>query len=56
MCIRDSTGEAALAVRRFDRPSAGERVHIEDFAQILGLYPEQKYAGANYETLANRCV
>ena len=47
------TGEAALAVRRFDRPSAGERVHIEDFAQILGLYPEQKYAGANYETLAN---
>jgi serine/threonine-protein kinase HipA len=28
-------------------------VHIEDFAQILGLYPEQKYAQFNYETLAN---
>lgn len=45
--------EMALAVRRFDRPSAEQRVHIEDFAQILGLYPEQKYDKCNYETLAN---
>ena len=45
--------QTALAVRRFDRPSPGKRVHIEDFAQILGLYPEQKYASYNYETLAN---
>ncbi|MEF8749630.1 MAG: HipA domain-containing protein [Candidatus Accumulibacter propinquus] len=46
-------GQTALGVRRFDRPLAGRRVHIEDFAQILGLYPEQKYASYNYETLAN---
>lgn len=46
-------GQTALAVRRFDRPLPGRRVHIEDFAQILGLYPEQKYASYNYETLAN---
>ncbi|QKS29402.1 MAG: Serine/threonine-protein kinase toxin HipA [Accumulibacter sp.] len=46
-------GQAALAVRRFDRPATGKRVHIEDFAQVLGLYPEQKYAQFNYETLAN---
>jgi len=46
-------GQRALAVRRFDRPSAVKRVHIEDFAQILGLYPEQKYDKFNYETLAN---
>ena len=46
-------GQTALAVRRFDRPLADRRVHIEDFAQILGLYPEQKYASYNYETLAN---
>ena len=46
-------GQSALAVRRFDRLAGGERVHIEDFAQILGLYPEQKYARYNYETLAN---
>lgn len=45
--------EKALAVRRFDRSSAGKRIHMEDFAQILGLYPEQKYDKCNYETLAN---
>lgn len=42
----------ALAIRRFDRPSAEQRVHMEDFAQILGLYPEEKYERFNYETLA----
>ena len=42
----------ALAVRRFDRISVHQRVHMEDFAQILGLYPEKKYEKWNYETLA----
>ncbi|CAD6875668.1 type II toxin-antitoxin system HipA family toxin [Methylomonas fluvii] len=42
----------ALAIRRFDRPVTGRRVHMEDFAQILGLYPEEKYQKYNYETLA----
>ncbi|MCQ8116835.1 type II toxin-antitoxin system HipA family toxin [Methylomonas rosea] len=42
----------ALAVRRFDRPAADQRVHMEDLAQILGLYPEEKYLKYNYETLA----
>lgn len=42
----------ALAVRRFDRPDSGHRVHQEDFAQILGLFPEEKYDKANYETVA----
>jgi serine/threonine-protein kinase HipA len=42
----------ALAVRRFDRPAPGRRVHMEDFAQVLGLYPEEKYQRYNYETLA----
>lgn len=42
----------ALAIRRFDRPELGSRVHMEDFAQILGLYPEEKYDKYNYETLA----
>jgi len=42
----------ALAVRRFDRRADGSRVHMEDFAQILGLYPEEKYKKFNYETLA----
>jgi len=47
--VRDTS---ALAVRRFDRPAPGLRTHIEDFAQVLGLYPEQKYQRHNYETLA----
>jgi serine/threonine-protein kinase HipA len=42
----------ALAVRRFDRPTPDTRVHMEDFAQILGLYPEEKYKKYNYETQA----
>ncbi len=41
-----------LAVRRFDRRADGSRIHMEDFAQILGLYPEEKYKKFNYETLA----
>lgn len=44
--------QRALAIRRFDRPAPDERVHMEDFAQILGLYPEEKYEKYNYETLA----
>ena len=42
----------AFAIRRFDRPAPGQRVHMEDFNQILGLYPEQKYDRFNYETIA----
>jgi serine/threonine-protein kinase HipA len=45
-------GGVALAVRRFDRPDAGGRVHIEDFAQILNKPPAEKYGSTNYETLA----
>src|SRR6266705_3773509 len=30
----------SLAIRRFDRPRPAERVHIEDFAQVFGVYPE----------------
>ncbi len=44
----------AYVVARFDRPAPGRRIHIEDFAQVLGLYPtyDGKYKRANYETLA----
>jgi len=48
-------GEESLcyAIRRFDRPAPGQRVHIEDFAQVLDLYASEKYKKYNYETLAN---
>lgn len=42
----------ALAIRRFDRPTPDTRIHMEDFAQIIGLYPEEKYKKYNYETIA----
>jgi serine/threonine-protein kinase HipA len=41
----------AYAVERFDR-SAGERIHIEDFAQVFSVYPEAKYS-LNFESIAN---
>jgi serine/threonine-protein kinase HipA len=41
----------ALAVKRFDRTSGGA-VHIEDFAQVFGVYPEKKYERASYRNIA----
>lgn len=43
--------EWAYACARFDRPLGGGRVHIEDLAQVRGVYPDNKYMG-NYETVA----
>lgn len=40
--------EEALTVRRFDRTESGDRVHIEDFAQVFKLYPERKYERYGY--------
>ncbi|KQW44831.1 MULTISPECIES: type II toxin-antitoxin system HipA family toxin [unclassified Roseateles] len=37
-----------LAVRRFDRTSE-KRIHCEDFAQVLGIMPEDKYGAFNGE-------
>lgn len=45
-------GAQAFAIKRFDRLEGGARVHIEDFAQIFGLYPARKYERANYEMIA----
>jgi serine/threonine-protein kinase HipA len=33
----------AFVANRFDRSADGAAVHIEDFAQVLDRYPEQKY-------------
>ena len=43
----------ALAIERFDRLSDGSRVHIEDFAQIFGVYPKDKYKKASMVNIAN---
>ncbi len=45
-------GSHAFVIKRFDRLENGGRVHIEDFAQIFGLYPESKYRRANFDMIA----
>lgn len=42
----------ALAVKRFDRSDDGEAIHIEDFAQVFGVYPEDKYKRASARNIA----
>ncbi|MGV2981931.1 type II toxin-antitoxin system HipA family toxin, partial [Camelimonas sp. ID_303_24] len=42
-----------LLVRRFDRGTDGRRIHIEDFAQVFGLYPARKYDGAASHDIAS---
>jgi len=41
-----------LAVQRFDRGAKGEAVHMEDFAQVFGLYPDDKYHHPSYANIA----
>ncbi|MGB2628727.1 MAG: HipA domain-containing protein [Candidatus Acidiferrum sp.] len=48
-----TTGKLALAVERFDRLADGSRVHMEDFAQVFGLYPKDKYEHKSYANIAS---
>jgi len=48
-----SVGKMALAVERFDRRADGTRVHMEDFAQVFGLYPDDKYSHKSYANIAS---
>lgn len=50
---RDMRAGESLLLRRFDRTDSGKSVHIEDFAQVIGVAgDEEKYTAANYETVA----
>jgi len=42
----------ALAVERFDRRPNGEPVHMEDFAQVFGEFPNDKYKHRSYANIA----
>lgn len=48
--LGDLTGKA-YAIQRFDRTPDGP-VHIEDFAQVYGVYPENKYKSASARNIA----
>lgn len=42
----------ALAVQRFDRTPEGGRIHMEDFAQVFGIYADDKYDKRSYANIA----
>jgi serine/threonine-protein kinase HipA len=46
-------GGQALAVRRFDRLPGGGFVHTEDFAQVFGQFPDNKYKFHSYANIAS---
>ena len=48
----EAAGERAYVIKRFDRAPNGEQIHIEDFAQVFGVYPERKYKRASYRNIA----
>jgi serine/threonine-protein kinase HipA len=52
MVSREGEAVNALAVKRFDREKDGKAVHMEDFAQVFGVYPEKKYERASYRNIA----
>jgi serine/threonine-protein kinase HipA len=47
--IGDLKGQA-LAVKRFDRTEDGA-IHTEDFAQVFGVFPDEKYERASYTNI-----
>ena len=50
--IGEISGQA-FVIERFDRLDDGTPVHIEDFAQIFGVYPADKYDKANYANIGS---
>lgn len=52
--VARTTRGRALAVQRFDRvPDGGRPIHMEDFAQVFGLYPDDKYHHRSYANIAS---
>ncbi len=44
-------GDSAFALKLFDRSEDGD-VHIEDFTQVFGVYPQDKYKKASIRNIA----
>ncbi len=42
-----------FVIKRFDRTESDDKIHIEDFAQVFGVYPEKKYKQASYRNIAD---
>jgi len=41
----------AYAIKRFDRAPGNARIHIEDFAQVFGVYAHDEYTATNYDQM-----
>jgi serine/threonine-protein kinase HipA len=41
----------SLAIKRFDRGENVLRIHMEDFAQVFGVYPTEKYENASFDRI-----
>ncbi len=41
----------SLVVKRFDRGPNNTRIHMEDFAQVFGIYPRDKYENASFDRI-----
>ena len=46
-------GGKALAVKRFDRGADHEQIHMEDFAQVFGIFSDNKYERRSYSNIAS---
>ena len=47
----EKIGQQAFVIERFDRNEDGSVTHIEDYAQVFNVYPEDKYKKASYRNL-----
>lgn len=53
--LPENTGQLAgraLVIERFDRTPGGQRIHMEDFAQVFSLFPNEKYEKKSYANIA----
>ena len=48
----EDLGDKAFVIERFDRRADGSLVHMEDFAQVFGLYAQDKYKKASNRNIA----
>lgn len=49
----DKLGTHAFIIQRFDRADDNVSIHIEDFAQVYGVFAEDKYKKASSANIAN---
>lgn len=52
----EALGPKAFVIERFDRLPDGGLIHIEDFAQVFDVYPDDKYKKANMRSIARVVV